>query len=174
MLGSLKKQIDEYYWGYREVRAFNMNEYELPNPNLLRYLTSGNKKKAQEHINEIFEHRAQIATKVQAIVNNKASVSGKPLNSEFEDTFLDDFFSQINSDGKNALDGNEYEMRLSINLGWALGRLDENNLKKIPPVALGIHIECTKLLNNEFPEEIQWATNYCLNQIFFLTRAGLI
>ena len=174
MFGNLRKQVETYYFDYREVRALNMNEYELPNPWLIRYLTSGNKKKAQEHIDEIFAERDKIAKKVILIAKSDSQVSGKSINPEFKDVFLKDFFSKVNAEGQKILTGHNEELRQSIFFGWILGKLDEKNLKKSPPQALGIHIDCMKILSEEFPEDIRWATNYCVYQTFYLTRAGLI
>ena len=80
MFGGLRKQVDEYYFGYREVRLPNFNEYELPNPYLIRYLTTGNKSKALEHWNTIIAQRDELVD--LAVKNASRSGASATLESQ--------------------------------------------------------------------------------------------
>ena len=173
MFGSLKREVQEYFFGYRVVKSPNFNSLvvELPNLSLIRYLTSGNKKVASEFVAGIYRERDKIADEIFIETEKNQICDG--LQATTRAAVLHNLLSSINAKGKAALNESGGQLKFAIELGWNLGCEDETNIGRQPPVARGIHIDCINKLNDHFPEDIQFATAYCIERTFFLTRAGL-
>lgn len=160
MFGGLRKQVDEYYFGYREVRLPNFNEVELPNPYLIRYLTTGNKSKALEHWNTIIAQRDEL---VDLAVKN-ASRSG--ASATLESQTLAILTRQLNQEGKQHLENIQSSISRAISCAAIIAVADTNRLGERPPVAKGIVISAVGELGNKLSVNesgmISWAAMIAL------------
>lgn len=155
MFGGLKKQVDDYYFGYREIRLPNSNEISLPNPYLLRYLTSGNKQKAAEHVKSIFAQRDELVDRVVK------SVGQTVTSASLEAQSLKVLESQLNQAGKDHLATIRDKVAIAISCAGALSIVDAKRLGERPPVAKGLIIEAIgelgKKLSDDEDAMIPWA-----------------
>lgn len=159
MFGGLKKQVDEYYFGYREVRLPNTNEIELPNPYLIRYLTTGNKAKAAEHIKQIFSQRDEVID--LAIKNSKHSIASERLTSQT----LNYLEQRLNPAGRSHVETRRDLIAKAISCAAFIAFPDRERMGEQPPVAKGIVIDAVwglKKLSADEDAMISWAATIAL------------
>ena len=160
MFGGLRKQVDEYYFGYREVRLPNFNEYELPNPYLIRYLTTGNKSKALEHWKTIIAQRDELVD--LAVKNAGGSVASATLESQTMAILT----RQLNQDGKQHLEKIQSLISRAISCAAIIALADTNRLGERPPVAKGVVIDAVGELGKKLSDDedgmIPWAATIAL------------
>ena len=166
MFGGLKSKIDEHFFGYREIRPINLNEYELPNPYLLRYLTSGNRQKASQHVNQIYSQAAALLDQAfeAALSNPVSDVSAKAV--------VDAFLKTINEEGRSKIAEHYSEVLKAVSVGHHLACSDVSRVGENPPVATGLHIEALSKVGERFSDDVGWAAHYCAHQVFYLARRG--
>jgi len=167
MFGGLKSKIDEYFYGYREIRPMNLNSYELPNPYLLRYLTSGNKQKAAQHINEIY---GQAATLLDDAMD---SAAGSPVSQLSARKIVEAFLKSINDEGREKVADHHADLFRAVSVGHHLARSDATRIGENPPVATGLQFEALSNVAKRFGDDVGWAAHYCAHQVFYMVRRGL-
>jgi hypothetical protein len=167
MFGGLKSKIDEHFYGYREIRPIDLNSYELPNPYLLRYLTSGNKQKAAQHVNEIY---AQAAALLDDAMD---SAAGSPVSEPSARKIVDAFLKSVNDEGRAKVADHHAELFRAVSVGHHLARSDAMRIGENPPVATGLHIEALSRVAKRFGDDVGWAAHYCAHQVFYMVRRGL-
>jgi len=167
MFGGLKSKIDEHFYGYREIRPIDLNSHELPNPYLLRYLTSGNKQKAAQHVNEIYGQAAAL------LDHAMKSAAANPIPEISARKIVDAFLKSVNEDGRATVAGHHAELFRAVSLGHHLARNDANRIGENPPVATGLHIEALSSVAKRFGDDVGWAAHYCAHQVFYMVRRGL-
>ena len=167
MMGSLKARVDEHFYGYREIRPINPMAYEMPNPHLIRYVTSGNRQKARDHV-------AKIYSQVDHLVNEALRLADeRRIASDTAKSLIDGFVTSLNSEGQLKVKSKRQELRRAMSAGLHLARLDGSRIGERPPVALGVHIEGIVKIGKQFDDEIAWAAHYVAHQIFYMARCGL-
>lgn len=167
MFGGLKSKIDDHFYGYREIRPIDLNSYELPNPHLLRYLTSGNKQKAAQHVNEIYGQAAALLD--QAI----ESATQNPVPETSSKKIVDAFLKNLNDEGVEKASAHYAKLLRAVSVGHYLGRNDASRIGENPPVATGLHIQALSSVAKRFGDDVGWAANYCAHQVFYIVRRGL-
>lgn len=160
MFGGLRKQVDDHYFGYREVRLPNFLEVELPNPYLIRYLTTGNKSKALEHWNTIIAQRDELVD--LAVTNSSESIASATLESQT----LAILTRQLSEEGKQHLEKVRSSISKAISCAVIIGLADTNRLGERPPVAKGIVIDAVgelgKKLSSDEDAMLPWAATIAL------------
>lgn len=166
----IQKQVDAYYFGYREVHDLKLNSNVLVMPpfEVVRFLTSKNKAKVNEYFRNVFAEAEVIASGVR---DHCAKI---PPPESTVNAGVDAFLETLNDDGKKVLSPYRIEIQHAAALGFILGKLDGARVGERPPVAIGIHDEAISKLVEPFVEECQWGVKYCIIKAFFLTRAGVL
>jgi hypothetical protein len=160
MFGGLRKQVDEYYFGYREVRLPNPNQIELPNPYLIRYLTTGNKAKAIEHWNAIVSQRDELVD--LAVKNSGSSATSETLETQTMALLT----RHLNQAGKDHVEKVRSSITKAISCAAIIALADTNRLGERPPVAKGIVIDAVgelgKKLSSDEDAMLPWAATIAL------------
>lgn len=167
MFDSTKSKVDDFYFGYREIRLINLNEHQLPNPYVLRYLTSGNKQKASQHIDEIY-------SQVSALLDRAVELADtKPIQELSAKKIVDAFLQTVNDEGRAKVASYHAELLKAVSVGHHLAHLDTKRIGENPPVAKGLHIEALPKVIDRFGKDEGWAAHYCAHQVFYLARRGV-
>lgn len=164
----LRRQVDEYYFGYREVREFNPLVVVMPNFAVVRFLTTGNKANASEYLRKVFLQVEEVASEVRTYY------SKYPPSENIANAVVDKVLMGIADGRKTDLLSFRRELEQAAALGFILGKLDKRRLGERPPVALGIHDETQTKLAEQFVEECKWIAAQCISKAFVLTRAGVL
>jgi hypothetical protein len=164
LFGGLRREVEEHYFGYREVRLPNPNEYELPDIRLVRYLTSGNKEKAREHYEEIIRQRDVLLEQAISLSANS------PINAEIADKLIQGLKSDVNEEGRQHIDSIHAELTKSMRVVYALANIDQRRLGETPPVAQGIAIEAVKEIGEKITGKSDWAILHITQYIFYFAR----
>jgi hypothetical protein len=168
LFGGLKKDVESYFLGYREVRRPNSNEYQLPNISLVKYLTSGDRKKASQHVEELMA--MSDALLVRAILNAESS----PLSVEVLNNLVDGFKNDLNDEGKQHVESIRPKIAEAINIVHALAKIDGKRIAENPPVAQGIAIDAVSKISEKLVGESDWAISYVTQSHFYFSRLGIL
>jgi hypothetical protein len=163
----LSKRVEKEYYGYVEVRDYNPNEYELPNPLLMLFMTQKNNSKSIEFLERMF------ADVDKAIAAVKEKFNTTEISVELNSLANKAFVSTFNQEGQTALQASVSQLVDAFALGVALGNYDRSRRGERPVVALGLHKEAMKKLQKEFPENdsVGTACAVMLQRGFFMSRA---
>ena len=163
----LGKRVEKEYYGYVEVRDYNPNEFELPNPLLMLYLTQKDNSKALDFLQRMFDDRDGTISAVKARFD-KANISAEVRNLASRS-----FAATFNQHGQNELQKHMSDLTEAFALGVALGRHDPNRRGETPVMALGLHKEAAKELQKGFPEDsVGGASALMITRGFFLSRSS--
>jgi hypothetical protein len=168
----LGQRVRNEYYGYVEIRDYNPNEFEIPNPLLMMYLNRKDKTKALAFLEEM---NADVAQLFRSLMTQSDST---PASNEIEKlamqtiagTFSPEFLSPYSA-GKNDL---EQGLISAFNLGVLLAKMDPQRRGERPVMALGLHKEVLKKLQKASSEhgQIGEACAILHQRGFFLARAS--
>ena len=163
----LSKRVEKEYYGYVEVRDYNPNEFELPNPLLMLFMTQKNNSKSIEFLERMF------ADVDRAIAVVKAKFDSKNVSEELKTLANKSFISTFNQQGQDELQSSISVLSEAFALGVTLGNHDSSRRGERPVVALGLHKEAMKKLQKEYPENdsVGNACAVMLQRGFFMSRA---
>ena len=163
----LSTRVEIEYYGYVEVRDYNPNEYELPNPLLMLFMTQKNNSKSIEFLERMF------ADVDKAIAAVKEKFNATDISVELNSLANKAFVSTFNQEGQTALQASVSQLVDAFALGVALGNHDRSRRGERPVVALGLHKEAMNKLQKEFPENdsVGTACAVMLQRGFFMSRA---
>ena len=163
MFGGLRKQVDDHFFGYREVRLPNPNEFELPNPYLIRYLTTGNKQKALSHFKEITIKRDQLLD--LAVYHAEK----RPLE-ELSASTKTQLVRFLNPTGIAEVEKFELEVVKAISIAGYIAIQDVDRRGENPPVAKGIDIDAVSNISERFDENCRGVASIACKLAFYLAR----
>jgi hypothetical protein len=163
----LSKRVEKEYYGYVEVRDYNPNEYELPNPLLMLFMTQKDNSKSIVFLERMF---ADVDKTIAAV---KAKFDSKNISEELKALAYKAFISTFNQQGQDELQLHSSELNEAFALGVAVGRHDPSRRGENPVVAIGLHKEAMKKLQKEYPENdsVGSACAVMLQRGFFMSRA---
>lgn len=167
LFGGLKKDVENYFLGYRVVRLPNSNEYQLPNISLVKYLTSGDRKKASQHVDEL------MAMSDVLLAGAFLTANSSPLPEDIVSDLIDGLKSELNDEGKQYLEEVKVKVAEAINIAHALAQEDRNRLGEKPPVAQGIAIDAVSKISEFLVEEDDWAITFAAQTHFYFARLGV-
>ena len=93
----LSKRVEKEYYGYVEVRDYNPNEFELPNPLLMLFMTQKNNSKSIEFLERMF------ADVDKAIAAVKAKFDSTNVSEDLKTLANKAFISTFNQQGRDEL-----------------------------------------------------------------------
>jgi hypothetical protein len=165
----LGERVRNEYYGYVEIRDYNPNEFELPNPLLMMYLTRKNNAKAHEFLTEMNADVSQlfITLMTQSDVAPISEEIKQTASLTIENTFKQELLTSLTDDAKQGL-------IMAFNLGVLLAKMDPKRRGERPVVALGLHKEVLKKLQKASSEHGGLGEVRAILQQrgFFLTRAS--
>jgi hypothetical protein len=169
----LGDRVHNEYYGYVEVRDYNPNEFELPNPLLMMYLTRKNNTKAQQFVQKMQNDVSAI------FINIIKQSDGVPIAAQtkqlaidtIQATFKEGFLNVLGIDKAVLEEG----LIMAFNLGVLLANTDPKRCGERPVVALGLHKEVLKKLQIVTKERGELLGDFCSilqHKGFYLTRAS--
>jgi hypothetical protein len=163
----LSKRVEKEYYGYVEVRDYNPNEFELPNPLLMLFMTQKNNSKSIEFLERMF------ADVDKTIFSVKSRFDSKNISEELKSLANNSFYATPNLQGQAALQLHSSELTEAFALGVAVGRHDPSRRGENPVVAIGLHKEAINKLQKEYPENdsVGSACAVMLQRGFYVSRA---
>jgi hypothetical protein len=163
----LSKRVEKEYYGYVEVRDYNPNEFELPNPLLMLFMTQKNNSKSIEFLERMF------ADVDKTIATVKANFDSKDISDEIMTLGYRKFLDTFNHQGQTELQLHSAELTESFALGVAIGRHDPSRRGENPVVAIGLHKEAINKLQKEYSENgsVGSACAVMLQRGFYMSRA---
>ena len=163
----LSKRVEKEYYGYVEVRDYNPNEFELPNPLLMLFMTQKNNSKSIKFLEKMF---ADVDRTIDVV---KANFDSTGISDELKTLANKAFLATFNHQGQIGLQSSFSKLVEAFALGAELGKLDSNRRRERPVVALGLHKEAVKKLQKEFPENdsVGSACAVMLQRGFYMSRA---
>ena len=167
LFGGLRKDVENHFLGYREVRLPNANVIELPNLALVKFLTSGDRAKASQYVSELIAMSDGLL--VEAVRHGNSS----PLPNDVVSNAIDVFQKDLNEEGKRHVDGIRPKIGEAMSVARALANLDTKRIAENPPVAQGIAIDAVSKISEKIVGESDWAILYVTQTIFYAARLGL-
>ncbi len=161
----LQTKVDEHFFGYREVRHFNV--HVPPNPYVLKFATTGNKEKAGRYLLEIY------ATRDKAVADAIAMAVENPLSAEATAKIINTYKEFLNADGQEALTGYHNVLGQGLAAGYYLALTDPYRIGETPAVAKGIHIDGALLIGTKIGGDVAWAVGQLARLIFMAERRGV-
>jgi len=164
----LSKRVEKEYYGYVEVHDYNPNEFELPSPMLMLFMTRKNNSKAINFLEKMF---ADVDRIIDAV---KANFDSTSINAELKTLANKALLATFNHQGQIGLQSSFSQLLEAFALGAALGKHDLNRRGERPVVALGLHKEAVKKLQKEYPENdsVGSACAVMIQRGFYMSRAG--
>jgi len=163
----LSKRVEKEYYGYVEVRDYNPNEFELPNPLLMLFMTQRNNLKSIKFLEKMF---ADVDKTVAAV---KAKFDSKNISDELMRLGYKKFLDTFNHQGQIELQLHSAELTEAFALGVSIGRHDPIRRGENPVVAIGLHKEAINKLQKEYSENgsVGSACAVMLQRGFYMSRA---
>jgi hypothetical protein len=163
----LSKRVEKEYYGYVEIRDYNPNEFELPNPLLMLFMTQKNNSKSIEFLERMF------ADVDKAIAAVKTKFDSTNVSEDLKTLANKAFISTFNQQGRDELQSSISVLSEAFSLGVALGNHDSGRRGERPAVAIGLHKEAMKKLQKEYPENdsVGNACAVMLHKGFFMSRS---
>jgi hypothetical protein len=165
----LGERVRNEYYGYVDIRDYNPNEFELPNPLLMMYLTRKNNSKAHEFLAEM---NADVS---QLFITLMTQSDATPISEEdkrlallaIENSFKEELLTSLSDEAKQGL-------IMAFNVGALLAKMDPKRRGERPVVALGLHKEVLKKLQKASSEHggLGEVCAILHQRGFFLTRAS--
>ena len=166
----LSKRVEKEYYGYVEVRDYNPNEFELPNPLLMLFLTQKNNSKSIAFLEKMF---ADVDKTIAAV---KAKFDSGSITDELMRLGYKKFLATFNQQGQIDLQMHSAELTEAFALGVSIGRHDPSRRGENPVVAIGLHKEAISKLQKAYPENdlVGSACAIMLQRGFYMSRAVTI
>jgi len=169
----VEQRVYNLYYNYVEITGFhftpNESIVEMPNFDLLMYLTGRKKKKASEFYKNMQIDAVRIADEIRHIAPTS------PPSPAMEEIFLRIMVKSFDKGGLEILKGKEKVLAHALALGVCLGEYDQKRRGERPVVALGIHDEARKILQENTDEQLfGFAYSMFVHRGFFGTRAELL
>lgn len=168
LFGGLKKDVENHFLGYREVRLPNANVIELPNLALVKYLSSGDRAKASQYVSELMAMSDGLLE--EALRLGKSS----PLPDDVVSNLIDGLKKDFNEEGKQHIDGIRPKIVEAMSVTRALANLDTKRIAENPPVAQGIAIDAVSKISEKILGESDWAILYATQMLFYVARLGAL
>lgn len=180
----LKHRVHNQFYNYVEITPHPRMDMgaEMPNWFLMIYLTGRKKKEAGEFALKMINEAKTIAQSIRSVV------ALLPVIPAMEEAALEIVNKSFNDDECKELKRSKREIVHALTLGVCLGELDQERRGEQPVVALGIHDEARKVLQ-ELPETqilefrhalhpdtqiLDVAHGLLVQRGFFGARAGLL